>query len=332
MSVRFTAALATLICVVPVFSEGTPSSRLCDAVAASAAAEERQGHQLLQVTSRELRMQEREAVNETAAEDSVGGANLQFIHIPCTFGHTVEEAGAGGLLAALLNLEGHDAARWGELHPGLQGISKITGCNLFYTPPKYWPSETAELLRNQTLFSMLRDPYDRLANEFRMQVGNTDSAYLLLTRSDISAREGNLEREGEEYQRFYRECDVNGYLQVELRKYLAGDRFRGNCHLLPSSEFASTPYGPVEWIDERFIPDSFDRYMESHKAKPRMTMPLHNVWCNDISAYSLNEETKQLIRQVYAADFELICKTFGHCDKEEMFCHENIPNMCGSKP
>ena len=28
-------------------------------------------------------------------------------------------------------------------------------------------------------------------------------------------------------------------------------------------------------------------------------MPLHNVWCNDISAYSLNEETKQLIRQAW---------------------------------
>ncbi len=25
---------------------------------------------------------------------------------------------------------------------------------------------------------------------------------------------------------------------------------------------------------------------------------LHNIWCNDVSAYSLNEETKKLIRKV----------------------------------
>jgi len=272
-------------------------------------------------------------VAEALLQQGKHNTNLQFIHIPCTFGHTVEEAGAGGLLAAIAHVEKEGGISWAELHPGLQGVSEITGCNLFYTPPKYWPSEIAEkTLRNQTLFSLLRDPYDRMANEFRMQVGYIDSAFLGITRADVSAREGNLEREGEEYQRFYRECDVNGYLQAELRKYLAGDRFRDNCHLLPSSEFASTPYGPIEWIDERFIPESFNQYMESHNAQPRMGSTMHNIWCNDVSAYSLNEETKQLIRQVYAADFDLICKTFGHCDKEEMFCHENIESMCGSKP
>ncbi|CAE7190836.1 unnamed protein product [Symbiodinium sp. CCMP2456] len=48
--------------------------------------------------------------------------------------------------------------------------------------------------------------------------------------------------------------------------------------------------------------------------------------------HRLVQVTKALIKKVFAKDFELQCEKFGHCDKEEMFCHENIPDMCGSKP
>jgi len=263
---------------------------------------------------------------------------LQFIHIPCTFGHTVEES---GMLGA-----GEDPAKdmhhldsqagqmaWGEMITDLSQISDITGCNLFYTPPKYWPSHLQQsLLQHRSLFTMLRDPYDRLANEFRMQVGGIDSVFTLTFRKTVSQREGHMEREGAEYQRFYQECDVNGYLQAELKKYLAGDRFRTNCHLLPSAEFFDTLEG-IQPIDERKIPESFNAFMEEHGAAPRMSShALHNIWCDDVSAYSLNEETKKLIRKVYAEDFRLTCKYFNYCDDHEMFCHENIPSMCGSKP
>jgi len=290
-------------------------------------------------------------------KEATGNTDLQFIHVPCTFGHTVEESGIGGHLdpasiaailesdidslkndkeAAFQKLSGAAGAGgmlWGELNPDLRAISEETGCNLFYTPPSMWPADVAERqLKGKQAFSMLRDPYDRMANEFRMQCEGIDSAFLLLSRHDVSAREGHMEREEDEYKRFYEDCDVNGYLQKELTQVLAGDRYRTNCHLLPSADYESTPYGKVEWIDERGIPESFNDFMSSKNATPRMGSSLHNYKCNDVSAYSLDEVTKALIKKVFAKDFKLQCEKFGHCDEDEMFCHENIPNMCGSKP
>ena len=334
-----------------------------DAVAASAAGAEAAeegsgGQQLLQVTSREIyhpRLNSSGAVeavlpkvNSTNAKAMVEvnatplNTNLQFIHVPCTFGHTVEEAGVGQLdvlkisailasdlemlwankaaaFATLNSVKGEGGMLWGELNPDLQAVSSETGCNLYYTPPSMWPKDVQERqLQGKQLFSMLRDPYDRMANEFRMQCQGIDSAFELLTRPAVSLREGHLEREGAEYLKYYLTCDVNGYLQSELTKYLAGDRYRGNCHLLPSAEYASSPFGEVEWVDERGIPESFNDFMTSKNASPRMTASLHNFECNDVSAWSLTEKTKKLIRQVYAEDFKLACKVFGHCDDHEM--------------
>ncbi|OLP82043.1 hypothetical protein AK812_SmicGene37339 [Symbiodinium microadriaticum] len=133
-----------------------------------------------------------------------------------------------------------------------------------------WPADVAERqLQGKQAFSLLRDPYDRMANEFRMQCQGIDSAFLLVSRHAVSAREGHMEREGDEYKRFYETCDVNGYLQKELTQVLAGDRYRTNCHLLPSADYESTPYGKVEWIDERGIPESFNDFMSSKNATPR---------------------------------------------------------------
>jgi len=303
------------------------------------------GQQLLQMQSKELQGGKARKSEE-----------LQFVHVPCTFGHTVEEAGIGdmdnhtkSLLKASMeatstgdleeakriseSLQGNDAVLWGMMVPELRSISNVTGCDLYYTPPKYWPAAvSAQLLKGKKSFALLRDPYDRMANEFRMQVMGVDSAFSGLTRQAISEREGHLERESEEYMKFYKDCDVNGYLQAELGKYLAGDRYRDNCHLLPSAEYFEQVFDPVEPIDERGIPESFDAFMEQNGYAVRMEGMLHNVVCNDVSAYSLSTETKNLIKEVYAADFDLICDKFGYCDRDEMTCHENIENMCGGKP
>ncbi|CAE7882178.1 unnamed protein product [Symbiodinium microadriaticum] len=239
-------------------------------------------------------------VSTTAAalvemKEATGNTDLQFIHVPCTFGHTVEESGIGGhldlpVIAAILESDidtwkndkeaafqklsgaaGAGAMLWGELNPDLRAISEETGCNLFYTPPSMWPADVAERqLQGKQAFSLLRDPYDRMANEFRMQCQGIDSAFLLVSRHAVSAREGHMEREGDEYKRFYETCDVNGYLQKELTQVLAGDRYRTNCHLLPSADYESTPYGKVEWIDERGIPESFNDFMSSKNATPRV--------------------------------------------------------------
>lgn len=50
--------------------------------------------------------------------------------------------------------------------------------------------------------------------------------------------------------------------------------------------------------------------------------------CNHVWAGDLSCETKALVRQVYARDFELLCSHFGHCDVHENVCLELVPDMC----
>ena len=49
------------------------------------------------------------------------------------------------------------------------------------------------------------------------------------------------------------------------------------------------------------------------------------VWPGDLSC-----DTKKLIREVYARDFELLCKHFGYCDAGENVCLTEVPEMCPS--
>ena len=49
------------------------------------------------------------------------------------------------------------------------------------------------------------------------------------------------------------------------------------------------------------------------------------MWPGDLSC-----DTKKLIREVYARDFDLLCKHFGYCDAGENVCLTEVPEMCPS--
>lgn len=279
---------------------------------------------------------------------------LAFAHVPCNFGHTVENVGLGeghnpfpialslaaptyqeqlGIMEHLVKAP--CGALWGMMHPAARPISAETGCNLYYTPGYMWPQEAAaEYFGSKQIFALLRDPLDKMVNEFRMQVEGVDSIYTMLTRAEISLREGHFEREGPEYMSWYWTCNVNAYLQSELKYFLQGgkQRYRGNCHLLPQSEYFKGAHGATIAVDVRKIPDSFNQLMEEHGYEVKMGTTMHNFMCNGVSAYSLTEETKALIRQVYAEDYALLCQKFGYCNDQELTCLSQIPDMCGGKP
>mmetsp|Transcript_42857 Transcript_42857/g.79903 ORF Transcript_42857/g.79903 Transcript_42857/m.79903 type:complete len:382 (-) Transcript_42857:77-1222(-) len=283
--------------------------------------------------------------------------DLALTHVPCTFGHSVEMAGLqvprsdlGGWLKvwesfkAPTGKEALDLIRsaskspevplWGMMDPVLRGVSNLTGCHLYYTPPKYLPRDIGQqYYGNKSAFTFLRDPYDRAVNDFRAQVFGLDSIFTRSCRQNTSFREGHLERESERYLKWYRTCDVNSYLREELPKVMEGDIYRADCHFLPQAEYFENPFANTTAVDNRQIPDSFNALMVE-RGYFNITMPstLHNYVCNNISAYTLAEDVKVLIRKVYARDFDLICNLFGYCDREEVTCLGQIPNMCGGKP
>lgn len=277
---------------------------------------------------------------------------LVMVHIPCNFGHTIEAVALNPIGLQLgeafmsFNAEtreaqwqhirraaGPGAQIWGMMNPDLRIRSEATGCDLYYTPQYFWPRElAARYFGNKTVFGMLRNPYDKIVNEFRMQLMVYSSVFTAETRADVSRREGHLEKEREPYTTWYKTCDVNAWVKAELAKYKTGDKFRGNCHLLPQADFFRGEYGVSLAIGVAEVPLSFNKAMEEHSSPIRMNEEVgHNTLCN-VSAWSLDEESVALIQEVYAEDFELNCQRLGTCDTEIKECCCRVPQMCGGAP
>eukprot|EP00930_Biecheleria_cincta_P027790 TRINITY_DN19449_c0_g1_i1.p1 TRINITY_DN19449_c0_g1~~TRINITY_DN19449_c0_g1_i1.p1 ORF type:complete len:488 (-),score=85.05 TRINITY_DN19449_c0_g1_i1:191-1510(-) len=288
---------------------------------------------------------------------SLDKRGLAYTHMPCTFGHTVEKEGlelssknvtawlkvwnsfhATSEARALQDMQSAvppDAPMWGMMDPALRSISSESKCHMYYTPPKLWPTSMGQhYYGGKTAFTLLRDPYDRAVNDFRAQVYGLDSVFSMSCRQNTSNREGHLERESEQYRTWYRTCDVNAYLKAELRKVAAGDRYRADCHFLPQAEYLENPFANTTIVlDNRKIPSAFNDLMTEYGYNNvRMSNSIHNFVCNNISAYSLDQEAKELIKEVYEKDFDELCSRFGYCDSDEITCLEQIPDMCGGKP
>lgn len=138
--------------------------------------------------------------------------NLAFVHIPFNFGHTVERVamfrpnvsnkqvenyvismgGWGGTFGVrptgkmsvpkdTLNFSEDlrpNGESWGHFADDLQLKSPTTGCDLYYTPQKYWPIEVAErYFGGKKIFGLLRDPFERLVSIFRGQVAGYGSFF-----------------------------------------------------------------------------------------------------------------------------------------------------------
>jgi len=275
---------------------------------------------------------------------------LSFMHIPCNFGHTIEKLALGQgadfqlvyessvaktqveAETLMQRAKGTQGVLWGEMDPSTRVVSNATGCNMYYTPGKYWPPHLARSYFGQrTIFGVLRDPYDKAVNEFRRQVQKVESVYNLQYRWNISAREGHPEREGLRYQTYYDTCDVNGYLKEELLKYKAGDHFRGNCALVPQADYFDPPWGIALPVDNRLIQKSINTVLEDYGYSYRVGNTIHNWLCPNVTAFTLTDEVKGLIQEVYARDFDLLCSYFGYCNRNELVCMEAIPEMCGNR-
>eukprot|EP00443_Scrippsiella_acuminata_P003406 CAMPEP_0115322002 /NCGR_PEP_ID=MMETSP0270-20121206/81166_1 /TAXON_ID=71861 /ORGANISM="Scrippsiella trochoidea, Strain CCMP3099" /LENGTH=301 /DNA_ID=CAMNT_0002741931 /DNA_START=165 /DNA_END=1070 /DNA_ORIENTATION=+ len=261
--------------------------------------------------------------------------DLVLMHIPYNFGHTTEKIAAFGsgpvAMAKYLALEAalessHDTeARWqlvnessstgsefwGHLDPDLFQPSEVTGCPLYFTPAKYWPTDIAQsYFQDKTIFGMLRDPYERLVAMFR----------------------GNMKGYGGSYPEFFKTCDVNGAVRKMMTDYLAGDKYAADCTFIPQAEYFDEPFGIDLAVDNRRFPDSLNEVFAEHGYDFHIAENdiLHVLGCPEVWAGDLSCDTKALVKQVYARDFELLCKNFGYCDQDENCCIEGVPMMCPS--
>jgi len=339
------AAVARGICSVEVkqttpINVQTQPAQLCGDEGAcrqdKSAAAEGLGVNLLQAG---YRLSDREKA-ALGAEAGRRDRDLVLMHIPYNFGHTVEGVAMFG--SGLLNtasglgygffVGGYSGlvrqadwsvvkmiARpggeiWGHANPDLQVTSELTGCPLYYTPQKYWPEHiAANYFGNKTIFGLLRDPYERLVAFFR----------------------GSIPGYGGGYSEFLESCDVNGAVKKMMLDYLNGtNNFSEQCTFLPQAEFFDGPYGITLPVNNRLFPESMNKVFLEHGYGDFVIQRqdvLHVRKCPDVWAADLDAETRAMVKQVYARDFELLCKHFGYCDREENCCIYQVPAMCPAK-
>mmetsp|Transcript_79046 Transcript_79046/g.177081 ORF Transcript_79046/g.177081 Transcript_79046/m.177081 type:complete len:338 (-) Transcript_79046:173-1186(-) len=275
----------------------------------------------------------------------LGKDDLAFMHVPYNFGHTVEitkllptwmldatflplkdgvhggpptggtsldafdkmATKATGVMAKIVKW---DSEEWGHLDPDLQAISPVTGCGLYFTPQKYWPEDLLKKkFGNKKVFGLLRDPYERLIAMFR----------------------GGITGYGAANPKFFETCDVNGALQEMMNSAIKSKNpFGSSCTFLPQAEYFDGPYGITLPVDNRRFPQSMNEFFGDHGYSERIKGQniFHVNGCNNVWAGNLTAETKQMVKKVYARDFELLCKYFGYCDDEENDCITGVYHMC----
>lgn len=225
--------------------------------------------------------------------------SLAFMHVPFNFGHTVESVAAfSGVI-------------WGSMNPALTETSNATGCPYYFTPPKYWPVDLAnQYFGSSEVFGILRDPYERLVAMFR----------------------GGMEGYGAAYNHSLLEtCDIDQGIQEMLHNYLyGGNRFASDCALIPQAEYFEGPYAITVPVDNRLFPHSANAVLAEHGYPIYIPQDaiLHVSDCQEKWSADLSPETRRLIRQIYAKDFELLCSHFGYCDNDEVVCLTYVNGMC----
>lgn len=264
--------------------------------------------------------------------------DLVLMHIPFNFGHTIEKMGMfgheksrvevgqyieslGGFgdnirkqnWSEVNQLVRQGGAIWGHFHPELQEVSPITGCPLYYTPPKYWPQDVAKrYFGDKTIFALVRDPYERLVAQFR----------------------GDIIGYGNDVEVYHQTCDVDKAVREKLIEHLmGGNKFGSGCTLIQQAEYFEGPYGVKLPIDVRDFPNSMNVVFDQHGyTDPSWHIDpeeiLHVEGCDNVWPGNLTEETKSLVRAAFPQDFSLLCMYFGYCEQGENTCIHGVPNMC----
>lgn len=150
--------------------------------------------------------------------------------------------------------------------------------------------------QKRTVFCSVRNPYDRLVSEWHncVEFG---------APGDCSS-----------------ECDVNDmnkWITTQLTAFKEGDYYRHSCFYVPQTEYLEGPGACTEVLDFNHLEDEFKSLMEKHGYN--LTLPAvsdthrtYNRKCQGkITSKHLTDETRQLIEEVYAKDFEKLGVKFG---------------------
>lgn len=220
--------------------------------------------------------------------------HLEFVHIPKNAGTAVETAG----LEADIMWSRFSFSLLGKRH-----MSDGNMCNAYHIPP--WMLDRSPY-KDTTAFCVTRHPYDRAVSEY---------TYLLSDLADWS------HEFAEEYDTglYDREpCTARGLNHFVRRTghlFKRGLKYIDDCHHLPQSQYIWDYSGgePGRQICKEVLRlDHLDQGFATLMGKygyqvvlPKKPEFRSADYC-DVSAADLDEESRQLLRELYADDFRLL--------------------------
>jgi hypothetical protein len=214
--------------------------------------------------------------------DCAKNQQLLFMHIPKNAGSTIED---------IANAQG---VKWGR-NSQLSARMKMTDgneCNKWHVPPALLPAPNP--YQNAEVFCVTRHPYDRILSEYR---------YLL-----------NVPW-GKENPRLRAAPDctpegLNTFAARTMHMVLGGQAFLSDCHFVPQASFVWGPQGK-QWCQNILridtLPTSFNNLMHAKGLGVTLGAEKKNSkadTCPGLTTAAFTKETKRVMNQVYAQDFE----------------------------
>lgn len=264
--------------------------------------------------------------------------DLVFVHVPMNFGNSITEqvalgtgsklsynevTAAGGKGWDYINsIALEDASFWGPMNPDLQVHSNwnggellsdtAQGCPMYYTPQQFWPADLAQkFFGDKTVFGLLRNPYDRVLAFLRSQVGGVIQGFAFDNRTcDFGAKVKMM-------------FDGKASWPPALR-----------CQLQPQAPFFEGKNRITLPLGLEDFPMNAQKLLEDHGYSSVHLDPneMHHVaGCDNTWGMDLDAETKAILKNYYAKDFDLMCKVFGQCDTDHASCCKRVPGMCPLK-
>lgn len=204
-----------------------------------------------------------------------------FMHIPKNAGTAIEEAAFQA------------GIHWGLHWDG--GLMTMPGeklCVRYHVPPRYLGKHS---YGDAEVFCVTRHPFERAVSEYTYLLGvkwGSGFSSFLHEKDECSS------------------AGLNHFLQGELSIFLNtthGTKFRCDCHFLPQSDYIWDANGHQrcnKWIRMGELPGSFNEYMKEKRLPVRLRPSRVNAASCNVTVADLTEETKAMLRLVYAEDFE----------------------------
>ena len=211
-------------------------------------------------------------------------SRLQLVHIPKTGGTTLEQLG--------LEMGVHWGAtrlNWPGGRCGMGCPGTWQPCSAWHIPPATYRAHGEDPYQGFDTFCVLRHPYTRAISEFIFSGNPCSAAALNAGLSDVLHQLAAIEPAR----------DVDAAARVRI----PGARRGSDCHLLQQSQYACDRILHTESLSADFAALMASRSISMNESRVDQSTRGAVHACK-LRVGALNATVRQLLRRVYAADFE----------------------------